>query len=580
MKYIYIVLLFLFLSSCNSLLEENPESFINPDTYFNNAEQALTSVNGVYAAMLNRSNSPFMDLHLKKDIGTSVSAARSNNETLNIYSFTSSARDIKEIYRGYYLAIERANCTINRISKMDPEVTHIKEPLQNRLLSEAKFIRAYSYFGLVRLYGAVPLNVTEVRYDDNFQMSRNSVAEVYKQIIEDLEFASEWLYFKTGSSLSPSYGVDDVGRVSRCAANGLLAKVYLTAASMKRHSHMSEAWNLTMNSYDWVDELLYYQKAKEYGEKVVGFAHDGANVGLEDDVVAPFYYSNENNKESLFELQLIEETGYKGLSAGSMSGIFGNSSKPTSGKYRITLANGFIESFIQNYTSDDLDYTNSDPRMVAFLNVYLWKGKNPKYINLIEPNKFSFVKYKTTARCFFEHDQNQVLLRYADILLVLAEANNELGDQASAAKYVNIIRARARRGSTISKDMDAPIGVNYPESSQPEDVLTSLTQEEMLEVVYQERKWELCYEGQTRFDAVRMGRLVSEIKAQHLYKKPSKKSAKFTYFQQRAQGISAVFDPKKITPGAENIRQHHILFPIPMDELNRNIGIVSQNVGY
>jgi hypothetical protein len=574
----------LFSSCTNEFLEEKPENFLSPDNFFTNTQDALVAINGVYGSLGTSSGWGTYKINmLLADGGTTVQGTRVSGEThagIAQYISTPSTKSIVEIYKYTYIAIQRANLVIARVMEMDRMQTGISEDMQNRIVAEARFLRALSYFNLVRYYGGVPLMNEEVKNMNNLNVPRNSIQEIYTQIIEDLEFAKMHLYYKSGSVFEPSYDASDVGRAPRSAALALLSKVYLTAASYKRHSKMDESWNTLqdLNSYQWVDENAYYQLAEHNAKLVIDIANAGGNIGLLDDYAKVFLPAFENDAESIFSIQFgpaLEEGGHLGI----WSCIQGNNKMPEGGYGRINPQPEFSESYIQSYVTTPyfgLDSVNTDPRFVW--NIGTIKYKKTKILTHKKIKEFTFRKYRLDYAPNFTNEINFPVIRYADVLLMYAEALNENGKSAEAGAYVNMIRERARKGSDTSTILGAPSGMKYPASNQPEDISLALSQSEMRDAILQERKWELCYEGHSRFDELRMGTLLDGVKKLVDYSNATGNDQKESYFEMVAKGIGAKPTTTPSAPAA-SITETDRLFPIPKVEMEINPNLV-QNPGW
>ncbi|TKG93740.1 RagB/SusD family nutrient uptake outer membrane protein [Puteibacter caeruleilacunae] len=581
---IFGLLLALFTGCSESFLEENPKNFLSPDNFFTSVDDAVVAVNGVYGSVGTGASWGIYDVNmLIADGGTSVQGTRVTGEThagIATYISTPTTKSIKEIYQYSYIAIQRANLVINRVEQMDPIGTGIPKSMKNRIIGEAKFLRALCYFNLVRYYGGVPLMTEEVTDMNNLFVTRNSIEEVYIQIIEDFEFAAEHLYYKGGSALEPVYEASDNGRVPKSAAYGMLAKVYLTAASYKRHSKFHDAWNTlkNINSYEWVDASQYYQLAEQNAKAVIDIASAGGNLGLLDDYAKNFIQGSENSKESLFAIQFgpdTEEGGHVGI----WSAIQGNTKMPEGGYGRINPQPEFTESYIQKYVTtpyNGLDSVNTDPRFVW--NIGTIKYAKTKLISHLKIKEFTFRKYRLDHIVNFTNEVNFPVLRYADVLLMYAEALNENGKPADAAAYVNMIRERARNGIQTKTVLGAPSGLDYPESNEPAAIALNFDEEQMREIIMQERKWELCYEGQSRFDEVRMGTLVEDVRELVDYANATGNANTQSYFEMVALGLGAQATTTPSSP-ASGITEEDRLFPIPKVETDINSNLV-QNPGW
>ncbi len=187
---IFFVLILTGLTACEDSLDFQVKDRIILENFFQTEDDAIGSVTGIYDALIEKDMYK-SNLWLIQDIASDDCDALStwndpNAHQLDRYTLQSTNNYITSTWRGAYLLISRANLSINRI----PDVT-MDEDLKSRLRAEAKFLRALSYFNLVRLYGAVPLILTTETYIDKYLVPRTSVDSVYAQIIDDLNSAAD-----------------------------------------------------------------------------------------------------------------------------------------------------------------------------------------------------------------------------------------------------------------------------------------------------------------------------------------------------------------------------------------------------
>lgn len=567
-KFKYIVsclLVGLFLSSCNDFLEEDPKSFISPDNFFNNTEEADIALIGAYDAIgTNKGWGIYAANMLIIDQGTSLSSSRIGNLAqggIAHYLATTNYKVYSELWENSYDGIQRANTVINRVTQMSKN--QIDELNQYRIIAEARFLRALHYFNLVRLYGGVPVLIEESINMDNVLVSRNTTQDVYEQIIIDLEYAKDHLFYRNSSANSPKLDITGAGRATRGAALGLLSKVYLTLASTKSHAS-SALSNYKYANYDWVDATANYQKAAQYAGAVIQLAENSGGINLLDDYSQIFM--TENHNESLFEVQFgpeLEEGGYVAYWAGPINA---DKYAVDRGQSRINATPEFSDSFIKTWSAEGpLVEEESDFRYSWNIGKFKY-GKPQNKMNLANKKEYCYRKYRKTETYEFADTQNFPVLRYADVLLMLAEAHNELGTQPDSVVWaINKVRERARKGS--SSDM-----IIYPASSEPADISSGLDQQTLRNIIINERGWELCHEGQARFDDVRWGQLEEKVIAQVNYSKNTPatgadKPMKF-YVDGRNVGGTPTSTP---TNGAKNFEPgKHWLFPIPQFERDVN----------
>jgi len=473
----YISILLLFVLGCEDSLEFEVKDKLTLENYFQSETDAIASVNGIYDALgdVNLYNS---SVWLIQDISSDDCDANPtwndpNAQQFDRYTLQADNNYTTNIWKASYDLINRANLSIDSIPAIDMD-----GKLQARLLGEAKFLRALSYFNLVRLYGGVPLVLHPETDIDNYIVPRAAPEQVYGQIVKDLEEAS--------ASLPNSYGDIDKGRATKGAALGILSKVYLT----------TQEWAL----------------ASEMAKKVI----DIPVYGLWADFTDNFKEIHKNGKESIFEVQF-----YTGVQSENSRIVI--SGLPSI--YAFPAGVGMMlptEDLLNSFEPGDYRYE------ATFFEEYNYFGNNT-----FDPHI-----WKHWDQDAYPPDQtgqsgaNFPVMRFSEVLLIYAEALNELkqGPDQEAYEAINRVRERARNGNdTVLPD------------------LTGLSYVAFQDAVLKEKRCETVNEGQRWFDLVRTGNLAE--------------------FVNRAKGDKA--DPQP----------YHYLFPIPQRELDLNNKLV-QNDGY
>src|SRR5262245_40205889 len=194
-------------------LTERPFDFMGPANFCNNAGDALAAINGVYSDLINSTvdnyygrNFVMVVEHLT-EMWTSRLAATNERMQTDVYALPVSHAYIQSIWGSAYDAINRANSVLDHV----PNIT-MDEALKNRILAEAKFLRATHYFNLVRMFGGVPIKLHETQGLDSLQVARNTAQEVYAQVETDLKEAINVL------PSAKTYTGSDIGRASKGAA--------------------------------------------------------------------------------------------------------------------------------------------------------------------------------------------------------------------------------------------------------------------------------------------------------------------------------------------------------------------------
>ena len=475
MKIFNICLLFLMIlsASCENNLEEVPLSFFEESNSFNSASDAASAINGVYSRLKGVYGLTMINLGDLNGDECEVREENGGGTEIHKNLFNSGTGLFDQFYTASYVLIDRANRVIGNVPKIVMDVK-----VRDQIVGEAKFLRALAYFNLVRAFGDVPLVTTISNDVVNVKIPRDAKDKVYLQIIQDLLDAEKVLPVKFTADT-------EIGRATVGAAKSILAKVYLTRK-------------------DWANAAA---KAKE--------VIDSKNYSLVPDFRDLFVPEKENGPEHIFSIQY-------------------SCVLPT---YGSPMAENFAI-----YFSYPINLTGGTYQVVpSFANSFL-KGDYRKEVTVITEKKIAngtvvqsrtgphSDKYWDPLACGGSQARNNFLvIRYADVLLMYAEALNEVGSAtAEAYAAVNQIRTRARKGAL--------------ETALPD--LAELSQTQFRDAVIQERGWELSFEGHRRWDLLRTGKYVDAMKA---------------------IGITA--DTK------------HLLYPIPLQEIDVNPALV-QNVGY
>lgn len=495
------------LSACVSL-EEDPESFISPDEFYKTSGDAIAAVNSIYFHLNSNAagqqpiyNSLFntgMDF-LTDDITAGPGSPNPDVRSLAALTHSSTFLRGKEIWMQHYSAVNKANVALERIPGIN-----MNENLKNRLLAEARFLRALFYFNLVRLYGDVPLLLQDQTKlpIDQLKVSRTPKEEVYAQIIEDLKKSAE--LFSNGAT-------GEIGRATEGAAKALLSKVYMT----KR---------------DWENAVLL---AEEVIDGPYGY-------DLIDDYAKVFLPAYKNGKEHIFSVQFSAAANQSNnvTARDIASGIPG-----LKGSYgdQVTFYTEGTDKFFSIYKL----YTSKDKRKrVSFVTRYKsptngnWYGSlNDKDIpgdSVPYLNKYWDPNYAATNRS----EANANILRFAEVLLIHAESENELNGPTEKA-YNSINRIRNRAGL--------------------DDLTEGLNQDQFRDSVYLDRRLELVGEYQRYFDLIRQT------------------GSEFTGVGPEGRG-TLIKNLHKA--GKTNADARHYLYPIPQFEIDRNPNLKPQNPGW
>ena len=358
---------------------------------------------------------------------------------------------IANFWKAAYKVINRTNTILGRIDGIE-----INTELANRYKLECKFIRALMYFNLVRVYGDVPLVLKEISISESYDILREPKENVYNQIIADLKEAQD---------LPVSYSTAEDGRATQGAAKALLANVYMT---LHKYAEAETILAEIINSGRY--SLL---------ENTPG----SLNIDGYKNVFSPV---NHNSKEGIFEIQFLKG-GY-----GEGSNYANNFAPENSGTNVVAVGgtggNNIPEMDIYNA------YEEGDLRRDFSMSLgYYDNRKNNEWVESRYVCKFMDVPYQNN-----DASNNYPVIRYADVILMYAEALNQNGKTAEACKYLNMTR---RRGFGYQTTETSPVDLQTTDKAQ------------FALMVEQERRVELAFENHRWFDLIRTGRAVEVMRS-------------------------------------------------------------------
>jgi hypothetical protein len=412
--------------ACNDdFLTEVPSDFVAPENFFRNEGDAIAAVNAAYAAFVNTpsplSTSDYVGRNLwmvveyPTEVITSRLSAANERSLLDNYhaQFGSNHLYLQTIWQAAYAGINRCNAVIDRVPAIDMNATR-----RDQIVGEAKFLRALHYYWLAGLFGGLPLKLTETTSISEEPLPRSSATETWNQIAKDLTDAA--------AVLPVSWGSSDWGRATRGAALTLLGKAYLQSAAM-------------------VPELSgNNQKAMDAFRTVLTLGYT-----LDPNYASLFDGSNERSKEVVFSFQHVRVDNL----GGRLSEWFAPRVEPTI--YPPTAQNQFQgeRPFFDSY--DPADQRKAGTWLLSFVNT---KGVTITWGWISSPNITTSSQYGSTGpapRKYLDlaapddgmSEPDYMMFRYADVLLSLAEASNEVsGPTVEAYGYVDQVRARAGLG--------------------------------------------------------------------------------------------------------------------------------------
>jgi len=542
LKYILLSCTMIAFTGCDDFLVETPKTSIEKEGVYNSLSSAKAALAGCYASMAGYNYTGFNYFHVlnvTSGMGVSIKANDVNLTTMNILP---TDVNMTNAYNGMYETIRVANDIIDGMA--ESKITNEAE--KNRITGEACFMRGLTYFNLVRMFGKVSLVTKPVTNYAEAQVPRSEVSKVYKQIISDLEAAYGMLPL-------PANKVE--GHPHKYAAQALLAKVYLTMAG---NDETSEYWQKAYDAALDVYQNGRYKLVRPY-EKLFG---------------SP----NKNNEESIFEIQFsasvnsgrtTETTfpvGHELMSNITTQGKSWGKTRPTQlAFHQFEEGDPRREaSFVYGQYTNIFEANANKKTVLLFPTTKKDGTKNKMTYKQGDSEYAAWKKYYDPMMTATASNANFVFYRYADLLLVLAEAANEIGS-ADAATYLNEVLDRARDADgngTIEEDEV------YPLPFEGSDKVA------MRERIFRERLKELTGECDEWYTVRRRG-------TEYLKKIMEEHNAYVDEWY-ASQKITAL--PKfvyKYQVADETVKKN-LLFPFPADEINKNeyIGQDDQNYGY
>lgn len=471
-------------AACDSFIEPDPRDVLTPENFYQTSSDAIAAVNAIYAQ-----NKWVYQLGFwyMSDIATDDVAASANfgadGHRMSEYNFPASEFPMEGVWGNSYTIINRANAVLERV----PDIT-MDETLRGRLLAEARFFRAHAYFNLVRLFGDVPLLTSEVNSLENLDVERTAAADVYALIESDLAEAA--------AMLPDAYSGADVGRATSGAAAALLAKSYLTQA---RWAEAAEA--------------------------------AGALIASGRYALLPSWKDNFRIATALGNSESILEVNYDGVldpGAGSVHTLFSlPAGYPGGDAYGLM----FISPSLANlFSANDARGNNGtymlSPKTDAMGRTVTWAvPPGPAFNKYLDETSTQ----NMTQRAWASQSNNWIILRYADVLLMYAEAVHEGGPATAGAKEAALNEVRGRAG------------LDHVPAGLPAAAFT--------DSLRAERRREFVFEGHRWFDLSRWGILADAM------------TAKFAEL-----GLNGSVPPSN-------------LFPLPQGEIDRNPNL-TQNPGW
>lgn len=527
------IAILLVLSGCKKVLDDiKPQDFVTPETYFNKEADATAGLNAGWD-MLTRQwmFSGYWQYRMlaADDVYTTLTGSYPANFKID----ASESAAIPLMWNNLYTTIQYCNVLLDNLPRVQMD-----EAKRGVIKGEGLFLRAFCYFMLVDQWGAVPMRLTATAGPNDVNIAATPIAEIYAQILKDMTEAESLV----PTTASASYG--GAGYAAKTTVEGILARVCLTIAG------------------EPLKDVKKYTDAKEWAQRVVDSKEHSLNPDYTDIFIR--LASNQfDKKEVLWEVDFNDipgstEHGYIGYLNGipGAAASFGTSvgqEKITRKLYNLYGTAATIKDMRRDwncspYTYKNTTTTGAETDKTYYTSTQIYDRFDSKYR----------LQYMPAPRTTGRTGINFPLLRYSDVLLMLAEADNYInaGPTPLAYSCINQVRARAY-GKLL------PGATNLTEADLP----TTYNQTTFLQQIQDERCRELSSEGVRKHDLIRWGIYVSTMKALATDANDPNQPA-----------VSASWKPLVVSIGTL-VSNRDVLWPIPATELTFN-NLIKQNPGW
>lgn len=489
LTYSALALATLSLSSCNDWLTEETPGTTKVSEFFTSLSTAEAVVNAAYVPMTWEFGTTYYPEWYFGDIVSddALKGGQDINDGADLRELENfKANSDNEILLGYYRAqwqgIQRANLAIDEIptTRIETEGTEAEQQAKyrDRYLGEAYFLRGYYYFRLARMFGGMPLINYVIKSSNQWAQTRSTMDETLNFAIEDFKRAENLLWEKD------KYSDEELGRATKGAAQAMLLKANLYRADYQR------------NAGNETEAQKYFAEAAKWGKEVI----KSRQYSLWPNYLDNFRLANENGRESVFEIQYTEEAtsdyGGEGYTRGTMTTILQRSRSSAFGEagwgYDRPTQNLYNEYEAGDARRDETILVPTDEQIeTPAQEIYCGdRMLNRKYAMYNDGANGGIYKLAHATRS----PKNNIQIRYADVLLMYAEACCETGDLPSAKTALKEVRDR--------------VGLSqfpYTAVIQGQTVTFNDNQEDLRKAIRHERRVELAMEGHRWFDLTRWG---------------------------------------------------------------------------
>ena len=511
-RYLNLLILAVLLTRCSDVLEKVPLASVDPATFFETGDNAEAALASAYDALQPDTYYGWPMNSIGELPSDNATTGNADVTPLDEINWTSSTGVVSNLFRQAYIGINRANAIIKYV----PGIADMPAERRDQIVGQAYFLRALHYFNLVRLYGGVPLRLEPTEQSEGSTLPRAAEDQVYAQIVADLQQAE--------SLCGESYGSAELDRAyaTKTVANALLTKVYLTT---RQWGGAVEAATKVLASthYSFTPDFRALFPIENQLESILevqysGTPNDGGNAM--PDLMLPSPPASYSFPK--FNLPTAEIVGYADTAATH------DKRWTLASRTYVTVADGADANTFPDTTTVIDDH-------VTIRDYYPYKSAPGSGSG----NDLGYFEFKHLGEAnFFNSPLNYVIIRLSDVILMYAEASNELnGPNGDALEKLNMTRNRAGLPALMLADVSS--------------------KEALRDAIDRERRLELAFEGERWFDLLRYTKHEAADGSQH------------------AVTALDLIEQKRGTRNTD-----FLLFPIPLDEINSNPQLGQQNPGF
>jgi hypothetical protein len=534
---LFIIMIAGALSSCKKILDKSPTDFIQPSNYYNSENDLNLALAATYDPLGNEytyTSGLWLQLGICTDEGFYGFSSNAFSAPM-FYQFDYTNPYTSGLWQQCYLGIERANLLIANIN--NPTMNEAK---RQAILGEALFLRAYYHFLLVSNYGDVPLKITPTSNVNSVDIPRTPSAAVYAQIVKDMELAE--------TKVNKASVIGNCSHVSQTAVEGMLARVnlYMAGYPLRDQSRYAEV-------IKWANKVIQsgeHDLRTTYNAAITSSAFSQIFINEMQDIYdvkecmweIDFYLNNNNT--AYYENGKV---GCASLACNNLdTGFAGGNIRTTIKLYNLYAAGDKRRDWTicPFYYSSSTATTAVRANYTATNIISREPGKWRRYYEPLSPKKQQYT-----------NGTNFPVLRYSDVLLMLAEAENEVNNVPSAAAY-NALNMVRRRG----------YGLPTTAASAVADAPAAMSQLQFRQYILDERAREFAFEGLRKPDLIRTGNFTSTMSAMVTEINNSNAAA----------GSKPTWTLGYVTAASS---PRYLLLPIPALEINVN-NAMTQNPGW